>query len=412
MSTATCIDASNILLQQSNFIGPMIYNQLRLTDPWMSKVEQTPFPEGRGLTQYFTRVAQVIPVDPTFTDIAISVFATPASSCNPTPNIVPGPGQTQVPYKLQQYPFRSPELCIMDLINSVNAEELINAYMAQLTFVTKWYWNRTHQAQFTANAGRQVIANPDALGNMSEGSSSFPLVLPTTTPVQGVLDIFYQDLQFDGATVGKDETGAPVFDMLLSASASQSIIKSDPSYRRDAHYIDNMKNALMDGPRGFMKKSINGWNHGIIQFPARWNFTAGAWVEVKPFDAGVATTAGNLQRVTTAYKTATYEDLYIFPRPEAYKVTVPTKKRSFGSANFNSANASTNYAGEFTWHSVTDNDCNLFGDTGFWLGRIIQGGYSPRPEYAIVVRFIRANYAIVVRDNTFDPACPCPLVTT
>lgn len=404
MSTASCVDASNILVQQTGFIGPKIFKQLRLTDPWMARVTQTPFPEGEGLSQAFTRIAQVIPTDPTYTDLGTSVFATPASSCNPTPNVIAGPGITTVNYNLGQYAFRSPELCLMDLINSKNASQLINAYIDQLRFVTKWYWNRTHQTQFTLLSGRKIIAAPSSVdSSMPEGTTTFPLTLPTTTPVQGILDVIYQDLQFEGITAPTNEVGQPIFDMFLSAAASQSLIKSDPSYRKDSHYVQEMANANFAGPRGYNKKDINGWRHNIIQFPARWSYTGGAWVEVKPFDSGTATTVGNIQRVTAAYKNALYEDLYIFPDDQAYQVAVPSKTRSFGSAKF----PGPMYAGDFEWFNQRTLECNPYGDTGVFLGRIIQGGYSPRPEFAIVIRFLRANYAIVPRDNTFDPNCPC-----
>lgn len=307
-----------------------------------------------------------------------------ANNCVPTPNTV-APASTTYAYTAEARTIKSNPICFEDLYRAYKPQEQIAAVQENFQDETVDTWEDRDKLAFFTNAAHKVIADE----NLTEGSASMPLTVPTTRPIQSILDIIYMRNIQNGA--GNESyakaNGAPLFPLICSMEASRNIIKEDPSTRQDFNYADMGEGAGATLLKAWgVDKAYGGYMHTIDNRMPRWDFVGGAWVQ-RPYYVSVPTTIGDELVLNPAYDGAAYEDMYIW-HPQVVKRLMPKPGGSFGSmTSFNPVK----WSGAIFWLNIPNETENPFSNIGrYWAA--LQAAYEPRkPTYGWVIRVARCN---------------------
>ena len=313
------------------------------------------------------------------------------NNCAPSLGTV-NPAQTQLTYTAEQNGIQSNRICFTDLYRAYDAEEQVADILNNFVLEVKDVWEDRDKLAFFTNAGHKIICNE----TLTESTgATMPAVVPTTRPIQAVLDILYQRIVQDGGGMEPYAMagGAPVLPLITSMYGQRSIIKEDASVRQDVQYAEMGKGqaATLLQSWGVTPKSYGGFLPTIDNKMPRWNFTNGAWVSV-PYYINQSTTIGNEAIVNPAYFSAGYEDMYIW-HPEVVKRLMPKPMSSFGSKT--SGNP-VDWNGDVFWANVqnidsTSPEYNPYGNWGRYLAAL-QAAYKPgKTQYGYVLRWSLCN---------------------
>jgi hypothetical protein len=359
--------------------------------PYLSLFQQEEFPEEMGATVSVLIYERSIPSYPiTWTPIGYSAdpntgggSGTTGGTCLPPVETV-NFAQTLRQYNLNQMALESPALCVNDLRTAFQRKEQLNSMMNVLTDNTSFAWINRYRDEYSRLAGHQLIASvsgglPDGLG------AGFPLVQPTSTLSDGILQKIYQKEIRNGAgkTALARENGRPVFTLITDSETSANLILQSQAIRQDFRWSKEVEDLLK--PLG-VERSYRGFFHLIDDLPARWDFVSGAWVRRFPY-TNQSVTMGQGAFIDPLYEAAAYTDSVIFVR-DAMSSMVP---RPLTAPGGNTKFDPLTYKGEFKWLNIPHAKDNPDGTIGFFRGVFAQGTKSIFPDYAWVVRHIRCD---------------------
>lgn len=380
-----CANINDLYVAESGRFGLGIYQRLLATSPWMSRVEQEPFPAGMGDNLTAITWERNLPTDePTWQNVGNSTGDDPGS-CDITPVELPT-GQTKRQYGIQAMAIRTPFMCINDLFWAWQVKEQTKAAVVNLTQNTQWYWKERARDEYTRIAAHKTIVTT----GLPEDPTNFPTTAPTSQLTDGVLQTAYIALVQDGAAMTPSgpvatAAGKPIFMLITSMEQGRQLLKGDDNTRQDFRWSTRADELLAPVS---MEASYNGFLHSYDPYPVRWNLTMGVWVRVLPF---IQTAASQGFKIipNPAWKTALYEDSYIYV-PCVYKTQVPNVNMDFGGGIVYNAQ---NYRGEFQWINNKDNDCNPLGNKGYFRGDFYSASKPEYPEFGYVFRHLRCDIA-------------------
>jgi|GEM_PF-5148676 len=250
----------------------------------------------------------------------------------------------------------------------------------------KFVLESKYQDDYTDNAENKRIANE----TFSAGVSTFPLTEPTGPVTFGMLNQVRQELIIAGAGEGAFgmENGGPVFTALGSMPAIENILHNNPDIVSDLHFSskadDNIRALGVD-------RSYRGWYFAAIDYPARWNFSGGAWQRVWPWENDSLATYGTSTGLSNAYNTADYEDFYIIPNKRVMEELVPRPISSYGSGT---KWEPENFAADVKWMVIKDEDDNPFGRIGRYWGTLSVAASPIQPRFGYVIRATRCGISL------------------
>lgn len=370
------LDINNLLVAETNRIGPDIYSKSLNTSPWLKLVKKASWPDEMGTEIQVMTYQRSLPAN-TLTWGNVNFTDT---NCVPTAQVV-NFGQVLRSYNLQQTAIESPKLCVNDLRFTMKRKEQLSNIFRILTENTSYAWIERHRDEFTRLAEHKVVAT----SAMPEGVASFPLVVPTSRLTQGILDRIYMKLIRDGAgnnPFGR-ENGRPQFAVITSSEQSNSVILDNTKVREDYRYSTKVSELL--APLG-VERSYKGFYHLIDDFAPRWNFTSGAWVRVNPY-LPTGATKGQKWDINPAYETALYEDTFVF-HMDVMETLIPAPITAPGG---NTKFDPVSYMGDFKWKNIPDAVTNPDGTIGYFRAILSSGSKPVFPEYGYVIRTLRCN---------------------
>lgn len=365
--------------------GELIKRSAKIKNVWRDRVEQIPWLDNIGTTYNYLRTTPSLVPDSAWTQTATSGGDSDVINCDPAFQVIPPPGYERVPITLFEKAQRSQYLCATDLRSRVEIDAVIQNLYDQLALNTNYAFYNRYQDQYTAVAGHKIIMTPSFRNNRVESPTAFPNVVPTSPLTQGLLDVIRDELDnqmlMDNG-LQNDGNGGNVYELLTDSITSTYIIEASERARQDVRF-SSWADTLLNGTGNFLGKTYAGFKHVGIQFPARWDFVAGAWVRVYPFN-----TTTSVGRVTTAYLNAAFQDSYIW-MPQAMKMAVPKPIKSVGPAKFTPLN---NYMGDWRWFNNPGVlGCNVEGTSGFWFTVYRMATLSNLPELGYVIRHQRCD---------------------
>jgi hypothetical protein len=370
------LDINNLLVAESNRIGPDIYHKSLNTSPWLKLVKKASWPDEMGTEISVMTYQRSLPAN----TLSWGNVNFTENNCVPTAQVV-NFAQTLRTYNLQQTAIESPKLCVNDLRFTMKRKDQLSNIFRILTENTSYAWIERHRDEFTRLAEHKVVAT----ASMPEGTAAFPLSVPTSRLTQGILDRVYMKLIRDGAgnnPFGR-ENGRPQFAVITSSEQSNSVILDNEKVREDYRYSTKVSELL--APLG-VERSYKGFYHLIDDFAPRWNFTNGAWVRVLPYSP-VATTKGNKWDINPAYETALYEDTFVF-HMDVMETLIPAPITSPGG---NTKFDPVSYMGDFKWRNILDAVTNPDGTIGYFRAILSSGSKPVFPEWGYVIRTLRCD---------------------
>lgn len=335
-------DASRLLMD----VDRVLRNRGKMS----SLIEKGTLPTGVGFN-YQTAVStrSAITGGVIWTDIE----APNGTTNNCTPAITDMSWSTNVlNYGAQKALLRSDPICYDDASKGYLFEQQVANNKKNLVDNIYEMWDDRDKLAFFQNAGHKLVC--DASLTDFENVTDFGAVQATYKITQSVLDIVYTNLVQDGA--GEDPyaqaNGAPLFTALMSMERSRDIIKEDASVRQDFRFAEENfgKEATLMKAWG-INKAYAGFLHVIDNRMPRFNWNGSAYVQV-PYWQNSNVTVGQASNVNPAYKSAQFEDIYIF-HPKVVKRLTPPAPSSVGA---DTSFMSVPYNGEITWRNIPNAD--------------------------------------------------------
>lgn len=380
-----CENIEQILITESNRIGPDIYRRTLNTSPWTTLVKQEAWPDEMGEAVRVLVYERTLPgtgAPLTFTDV-LNSDGEASGTCAPEGAAL-GFAQTLTSYNLQQAAINSPDICLNDLRFPVKRQEQLRNIMAVLTENTQYAWENRYRGEYVRLAGNKIVATQADITASTHGNDNVFAAGPADSRLtQGILRYFYSKLIRDGAATNAygRENGAPVFLLITSPETSDEIIKLNADIRQDFRYA---KPSELLAPLG-VERSYAGFYHLIDTMTPRynWNSVANAWDPVYPYTTAAAT-KGTKFVPNPAYYTATHEDSIIF-HPDVFTSLVPKPIGATGQMAFDPQS----YRGDFRWRNIPDRVCNPDGNIGFFRAIFSSGSKPVFKNLGYVIRHLR-----------------------
>lgn len=378
-------DIDQLLINETGRIVSDMYRTNLYRGPWGGAlIKQEAWPDKMGSEISVMTYDRVLPAT-AMTWSAVGFNTGSGSNCAPAAQVIT-PAQTLRSWSLAQGALESSPLCVNDIRFSLNFEEQLANCYENLTDNTYYTWAERYRDEYTRVAQHKVIAHTAAL---PEDSAAFPLIPPTSTMVQGILDYVYLNLVREADKFAEAMVNSmPQFVAIMSPEVSNSI-------KNNTTIANNINYAYMGSQQASpllkalgVEFAYKGFFHLIDLFAPRWNFTNGAWVRVPAYVA-VATTQGNKYSVNPAYLTAGYEDTIIFVK----SVMTSQVPNPIGNAGGNVTFTPQMYRGDFKWLNYTT-DLNPDNAWGRFRALFMQGSKPIKPQHGWVIRHLRCNVPI------------------
>lgn len=370
--------------QESGRIAPRILQTRFYESPWMSLVKMEPWENERGYTQVAQTRERSIPAS--LTDWAA---ITSANSCDPPTDTI-YPAWTNLNFTRYQKAFESPEICINELMASHDPAAQVAAYVQDLEDNTLRAWHLQKRDWYLYNSGHKIVFNQAAgYPESAAGSLSFPNTVATSRISIGFLQRYLMQMWRDGAQTNGGAmgftAGAPIFPVILSPEAIDSLLKDNEDIRQDIRWSDEVKQLI--GPLGG-EKSYGNFHFIADIMPPRYNFESGQYVRVPEY-VNVATTYGNSAEVNPAYENAQFEVGFFF-NPNVYRQQNPTAMTKVGKLTY----GPQNYMGDFRFESGYDRQCNVDRNKGFFRAVLSAAARPYFPRYGYAFMYLRCDRPI------------------
>lgn len=387
------MDINDLLVSESGRISEDIHDRTLHTTVWIDLVQKGTWPDEMGEQISVLTYERTIPAtSPTWQTVTFNDGT--GSNCVPTAEQIEF-AQTLRNYNLQHTALESPPICVNDLRFTFKRRKQLENCYSILTQNTGWLWQERHRSEYVRLSEHKVIC----ADGFPEGSASFPTTEPTGRLTGDILERFHlrltrQGAARDGGAVDMVD-GRPQFVAIMSPETDKAIIRKDYEIREDFRNTSRAPELL--APLG-VSRAYNGFYHLIDDFPPRWNFTGGAWVEVPPLVL-TATTKGSMAVENPAYETAEYEDTIIF-LPSVFKTLIPKPITTPGG---NTEFDAQKYMGNWKWLNIQDRVENPDKTWGYFRGIFSSGSEPIYPQFGYVLRHKRANVQNVFIDENHNP---------
>lgn len=369
-----------IMVNLEGMISGEIYKKGMHTSPWLDLPKQEAWPEGQGFAIKTLTWDRSLPANPlVWQDVEASdntVDGGTGGTCLPPVQRLAFT-QTLREYNLQQSSLESPDICVLDLMNSFKAQEQMAALVQRLSEITNHVWIKRNRDEYTRMAGHKFIATTSGLVDC--GADWDPIAPTAVVSGSALLKLSARAVRYTGGKGGHGMVnGAPTFTAIGGMELFERI-QTEDKYRQDLRESTRVPELL--APLGVDRLYRNLWLVNDI-YPARYNLVGSDWVEVEP----LVWIGGKLTE-NPAYETALAEDIVIYNTEVLRSIIFPTQK-NYGKAQFNPGN----YRGEWSWKNIEHRTENPDKNYGFFRGVFGTGTKPVFPEYGMVVRGLRCSF--------------------
>ncbi len=397
-----CTTLENLFLDHAMLVRNDVVKSIEDSDFYIQKVPKEPWLDGNGY-QYSYPIYERSLVTKAVTD---SDFFVAMATLNETPtsdNNLPDTGActlsghniesfgiTTRQVSLKKAAINSPDICLDDLKFQWQVMDQIKNVTRVMSENTKWVWSNTYQTEVIAAAGNCVTAGVDGIDTSFDASAP-----PTSMLTFGILEEIHQELGFNGGSINPSarvEDGTPVYTAVGSTYTFNQLKRQSSNGRNDFLYAFEGQGPVtgsMLGAPTLGGKVYHGFKFAAVQFPPRYDVTAGpVYTRRYPYESSNAT-RGKKWEVASLYKQATIEDTVIW-HADVLRVLIPKPGVAMGGMSYQQA---FSWAGEFVWRNIPDRDCNIDGNIGFFRALFAYGIKLERPDLGFVVRHLRCDNA-------------------
>lgn len=396
-----CTTIENLFIDHANLVRNDTVISIQDSDFYIRKIPKEPWLDGNGY-QYSYPIYERSLVTKAVTDADFFVdFATLNNTPNANNNLpdtgactvvghnIESFGQTNRTVSLKKAAINSPDICLDDLKFQWQVMDQIKNVTRVMSENTKWVWSNTYQDEYSRAAANKVTAGIDGVATSFDASAP-PLSILTF----GILEEIHQELGYNGGSLkpsGMVEDGTPFYTAVGSNYTFNDLKRSNPNTRNDFQFAsstsDPTANGMLTRMIGLGSKVYQGYMFATVQFPPRFDVTAGpVYTRRYPY---VASDAGRGKKwnVAQLYKDAAYEDTAIY-HDEVLKVLIPKPGVAMGGMSYQQQ---FSWAGEFVWRNIPDRECNVDGNIGFFRALFAYGIKLERPDLGYIIRHRRCD---------------------
>lgn len=283
--------------------------------------------------------------------------------------------------------LNSPNIDLTDLQFAWQVEDQVKNVIRVLSENTKHVWQLEYQDSYINACGAKIIAAP----GFPEGSTSFPLVAPTSRLTWGILEYIYERLMYNGGSMNsfmRVDDSTPIFAAVGDRWTFNDLLRDDNNVRQDFRIAftgdsTHTSNPLLAAPG--LSGVYRGWKFFTVELPPRYDLVSGAWVRRLPWGPQ-GTTRGAAWEIQQSFKNAAYTDTTIY-HEDVLKILIPKPRVAGGGMTYN---PQYSWTGEFVWRNIPDRTSNIDGSIGFFRALFGYGPKVERPDLGFVVRHQRA----------------------
>jgi hypothetical protein len=385
---------TSVLKALSGQISDEIYSRSLHTSPWLDLPKQENWPEGQGYSINVLTLGRSLPRETVRWTTVEASANTGGGACIPAKQRLEITNAVKT-YNLQQTALESPDLCMLDLMNSFKAEQQLSHMMEVLTENTRQVWIDRNRSQYVSLATNKLIATKTGFVEPVNGDFATSFTADDVTQLTGNhLKNAYARMVRLGA--GKNSygnaDGRPSF-LAVVGMETNELLNLEVRYRQDIRESSRVPELL--APLG-IERMFKGFYLADEVNPPRFNLetttTTGAnpvttkrWVEVKPYVwSGTGATAELIENPD--YASATYEDTIIY-HPDVFRSVIMPPARSYGQAKFNPQT----FRGDWNFLNIANRDDNPDQNYGFFRGVFANGSKPVFPQYGFVIRHKRPD---------------------
>lgn len=396
-----CTTIENIFIDHANLVRNDTVISIQDSDFYIKQIPKEPWLDGNGY-QYSYPIYERSLITKAVTD---SDFFSDFATLNLTPNshnnlpdtgacAVPSHniesfGQTNRTVTLKKASVNSPDICLEDMKFQWQVLDQIKNVTRVMAENTKWVWSNTYQDEYSRACLNKVTAGRDGVG------TTFDATLPPLSMLTfGILESIHQELGYNGGSLkptGVVEDGTPFYTAVGSNYTFNDLKRSNPNTRNDFQFASSTTmpdaNGMLTQRIGLGTKVYQGFKFQTVQFPPRFDITAGpVYTRRYPY---VASDAGRGKKwlVSQLYKDADFEDTAIY-HDDVLKVLIPKPGVAMGGMTYQQQYS---WAGEFVWRNIPDRVCNEDGNIGYFRALFAYGIKLERPDLGYIIRALRCD---------------------
>lgn len=388
---------NDFLSKNTNLIEGSIIRSLAINNPWMNLFPTRTWASGVSDTRRSVRQGAVAP-----TDLSQATPQWGSMECRVPPTAIVT-GSTDIQYEALMYDGRGPEICLTKAYNAVegaiiNAEKAIKDHVNTL-------WNAWLRYQAYFNCATKIVAKSGvSFQNLVATGYQTPFV-PGLIPDSPVNAAFVRQItnllvhqllcgseyQFgagarkgfrfisDKATIDtiRNQTDVQLNLRALAAGATKQGTDSMLEYEWDIMY-----QGVMFGVDESILRADGINADGTVNF-------------VEPFIA-VPSTKETIRQFNPAWAAAPYQVSFLCG-DDSFVREIPEEYLGSGMTRFDKQY----WGGMVRWHNQVDNDCNIWGDTGFHKYKLAAAFRPEHPEFMVAILHVRC-----VEDTGLVPCTP------
>ena len=360
---------------------------------WMSLVRRGVYPAGLSETINTLTYERNAPTDaePEWNPITV-VDGQEGGACLPPVDLI-DIGSTTRNFQLYRRALHGPKFCAEEFRTVFDLRKQLDAISAIIAQRVRIEWEIRDRHEYFKMTQTKVVVNdcfnPSANTN---GEETYPAACPNQTLGMGLLDQYRIQLLRDGAADSAllQSNGAPLMTVVASPEWIGNTIRTNSDIREDIRWADSGMGNNARLLRAFgINHSYDGFMFLADLFPRRFTCDGGVYTEVPAF-VQAAATKGNKYNINPAYRTAPYEEAFIFD-PMVFLQLIPQPITN-PAPNFRFDPVS--YVGDIKILNIPNEECNPDGNQ--LRHRIIMAAASEPQEVWKGVSFVFLRC---------DPAC-------
>lgn len=379
----------NIMVQLEGQIGDEIYSRGLHTSLWLDLPKQENWPQGQGHIIQALTLGRSLPRNAvTWNPVTVSDGSAGGTCIPPVQRLEITNSLRE--YNLEQTSLESPDICLLDLMNSFKAEQQLSHMLEVLAENTRQVWIDRNRSEYIRLATHKLLATTNGLVEPVNGEfSTDATAVAALAPLKGkdLKNAYTRSVRLGaGKSSYGNVDGRPSF-LAVCGMETNELIATETEYRNDTRWSNRVPELL--APLGIERMFKGFWLADDVN-PPRYDLDVnGDWKEVPAYIWSAPSGDPTAELIENpAYETALAEDTIIFHADVMRSVVMPPA-RNYGSATFDPQK----YRGDWSWKNVEHRTENPDGNYGFYRGVFAAGSKPVFPQYGFVIRHLRGAIA-------------------
>lgn len=379
----SCESTSHFLHEESGrFYLPLVQRRVFPRSILLNIIRRGEWVPEMGTTLTRLQFERSAPTDanPTWEDITTVPDGQEGGNCLPATTRI-NIASTTRQFNLARKAFRGPDICNIDIMPAFALRSQLEASVQVMVDYVRLIWEiRYRHEYFRFSQTKVVVDDCSAPTTTTTMATTYPASQANRPLNLAILRQLSIDLMRDGAgaeSLLRGAGGNPLLTVLVSSETRGNIVRQNSSVRDDIRW-SNQNSMLV---RGFgVTEAFGDFVFLVDSFPRRFSYSGGTYTEIAPFSL-TAATRGQKAIVASAYKTASYEESFIFD-PAVVTFLIPRPPTApHGQVQFNPVN----YTGELSLKNILDETCNPNGTVVHHRMEVMAASMPGEPERGVAI---------------------------